>query len=123
MSLSKGKLFCIISAATIAILFVPIIIPHFSHSMFPHLLLHLTALIMAVFLVSIAVISYRRVHSRRLLLTALAFIALASIEALYMLNAGLMGNGYLIPATDIEVAHILGLAMLALFSLGILKVN
>jgi hypothetical protein len=91
--------------------------------MFPHLLLHLAALIMSIFLVSIAAISYKRVHSKRLLLTALAFIVLAGIEALYMLNASLMGSGYLIPATDIEVAHILGLAMLALFSLGILKVK
>ncbi|MFQ5968946.1 MAG: hypothetical protein ACE5J2_00420 [Nitrososphaerales archaeon] len=123
-SLNKGKLFGIISAAVIAILLVPIIIPHAAHTMFPHLLLHLGAFIMAAFLVSIGIISYRRLRSARLLLTALAFVALTGIEALYLANTSLMDGGHLtILETGIEVPHILALFMVAMFSIGVLKVQ
>lgn len=81
------------------------------------------AVVMAVFLVSIAVISYRRVHSARLLLTALAFVALSGVEALYLINTSFMGESLIILGSGIEVPHLLGLMMLAMFSLGVLKVN
>lgn len=123
VSLTKGKLFGIISAATIGILLVPMIIPHSTHSMLPHLLLHLMAVVMAVFLVSIATISYRRIHSTRLLLTVLAFVALACVESLYLVNTSLMVENLMILGSDIEIPHILGLVMLVMFSLGVLKVN
>lgn len=121
---NKGRLFGTISVAVIAILLVPIIIPHAAHAMFPHLLLHMAAFIMAAFLVSIAIISYRRVHSARLLLMALGFVALAAVEGLYLMNTSSMNAVNLaFLGGGIELPHIIALFMLAMFSIGVLKVR
>ena len=121
---SKPKLLIIITVLVIAILSVPVIIPHITHPyMIYHIFLHIVSLIFAVFLSVVSIISYRRTNSTRILFMTLGFFALAVIETLYLVHATANIEDVIIPVVDIELSHIILLIMLTLFGLGILKVN
>lgn len=55
---------------------------------------------------------------------AVAFVTLAVVELLYLLQAGGIYLGqFIIPAANIELSHLVLLIMVTLFGLGVLKVN
>jgi hypothetical protein len=121
---SKPKLFVITSMAIVAILAVPVILPHISHpSMIYHILIHIISLIIAVFLSSVSIIAYNRNRNARMLCMALGFTLLAVIEALYLFHTSANIQDIIIPLIDSEFSHIILLVMLSLFGMGILKVN
>jgi hypothetical protein len=122
---SKPKLLIIISGLIIAILAVPVIIPHISHpSMIYHIFLHIISLIIATFLGIVSILAYLRSEKRtRMLFITLGFLLLAVIETLYLFHATASLEDVIIPIVDVELSHIILLAMLTLFGLGILKVN
>jgi hypothetical protein len=65
---SNSKLFAIITTALIAVLAVPVIIPHITHTgLIYHILVHIASVIIAVFLTAISIIAYRRNRGSRLL--------------------------------------------------------
>jgi hypothetical protein len=121
---SKPKLLIIITVFVIAILSIPVIIPHITHPyMIYHIFLHIVSLIFALFLSVVSIISYRRTNSVRILFMTLGFFALAVIETLYLFHATANIEDVIIPIVDIELSHIILLIMLTLFGVGILKVN
>ncbi|HEY6885955.1 MAG TPA: hypothetical protein VI278_18130 [Nitrososphaeraceae archaeon] len=121
---SKPKLLIIITVLAIAILSIPVIIPHITHPyMIYHIFLHIVSLIFAIFLSVVSIISYRRTNSARILFMTLGFFALAVIEILYLFHATANIEDVIIPIVDIELSHIILLIMLTLFGVGILKVN
>jgi hypothetical protein len=122
--ISKSKLLAITSIAVVAILAVPIVLPHVMHeSMIYHIILHLGSVIVAIFLSAISFISYTRNGSMRILLMTLAFLSLTGVELLSLFTA--TGNLELItiPAINAELSHIFLLLMVILFGLGVLKVD
>jgi hypothetical protein len=121
-SVSKPILLGLITALVIGIV-APIIMPHVTHpAMIYHIILHIASLTIAVFLSTVSVFAYRKSTGARLLFMALGFIALAAVEFLYLLDAtGIMSMD--IAALSIELPHVILLAMLAMFGLGVLKVN
>lgn len=121
---SKPKLLIIITVLVIAILSIPVIIPHITHSyMIYHIFLHIVSLIFALFLSVVSIISYRRTNSARILFMTIGFFALAVIETLYLFHTTANIEDVIIPIVDIELSHIILLIMLTLFGVGILKVN
>jgi hypothetical protein len=121
---SKPKLLIIITALIIAILSIPVIVPHITHPyMIYHIFLHIASLIFALFLSVVSIISYRRTNSARILFMTLGFFALAVIEILYLFHTTANIEDVIIPIVDIELSHIILLIMLTLFGVGILKVN
>jgi hypothetical protein len=121
---SKPKLLIIITALIIAILSIPVIVPHITHPyMIYHIFLHIASLIFALFLSVVSIISYRRTNSARILFMTLGFFALAVIEILYLFHVTANIEDVIIPIVDIELSHIILLIMLTLFGVGILKVN
>lgn len=70
-----------------------------------------------------SVLAYRRSTGARLLFMALAFIALATVEFLYLLDATGIVSVFDISTLGIELPHVILLVMLAMFSLRVLKVN
>jgi hypothetical protein len=121
---NKPKLFVIISLAVIAILALPVILPHITHpSMIYHILLHMISLIVAVFLSSVSILAYSRNRNTRMLLMTVGFVLLTVIEILYLFHATANLEELIIPIVDVELSHIILLIMLTLFGIGLLKVN
>ena len=122
-SMSRPILLGLITALVIGVA-APLIIPHVTHpSMIYHIILHIASLTIAVFLSIVSVLAYRRSTGARLLFMALAFIALATVEFLYLLDATGMVSVFDISALGIELPHVILLVMLTMFGLGVLKVN
>ena len=121
-SVGKPIMLGLITALVIGIV-APLVIPHVTHpSMIYHIILHIASLTIAVFLSIVSILAYRRTTGARMLFMTLGFIALAAVEFLYLLSAtGIMNID--ISALSIELPHVILLAMLAMFGLGVLKVN
>jgi hypothetical protein len=121
---SKPRLLIAISATLIAVLCIPAILPHINHpSMIYHIVLHIVSLIVAVFLAAISAAAYRRSGSTRILFMFFGFLALTIVELIYLFNATEDIEEVAIPFIDVELPHIILLAMLTLFGVGVLKVN
>jgi hypothetical protein len=121
---SKPRLLIVVSVTVVAILSIPVILPHLNHpSMIYHIVLHLISLIVAVFLTAISAVAYRRSGSTKILFMFFGFLALTIVELIYLFNATEDIEEVAIPFIDIELPHIILLAMLTLFGLGVLKVN
>jgi len=58
---NKAKLLIAISIGAVAVLSIPVILPHLNHpSMIYHIVLHIVSLVVAVFLTAISAVAYRR---------------------------------------------------------------
>lgn len=121
-TLSKPILLALITALVIGVV-APLIMPHITHpTMIYHIVLHIASLTIAVFLSIVSILAYKRSTGARLLFMTLGFVALAAVEFLYLLDAtGIVSID--ISAQSIELPHVILLAMLAMFGLGVLKVN
>lgn len=122
-SVSKPILLGLITAIVIGIV-APIITPHVAHpSMIYHILLHIASLTIAVFLSIVSVLAYRRATGTRLLFMMLGFMALATVEFIYLLDATSVVSLFDISTLGIELPHVIILAMVTMFGLGVLKMN
>ena len=121
---SKPKLLTIVTVLVLAILSIPVILPHIMHpSMIFHIFLHIISLIIALFLSIVSILSYKRSNSTRILFMTFGFFALAVIEILYLFHATANLEDVIIPIVDAELSHVILLVMLTLFGIGVLKVN
>jgi hypothetical protein len=121
---NKPKLFAIISILIISALALPVILPHFRHpTMIYHITLHIISLILAVFLSCVSILAYLRNRNTRMLLMMFGFALLAVVETLYLFHSTANIQDIIVPIVDAEFSHIILLVMLALFGIGVLKVN
>ena len=122
-SISKPILLGLIAAVVVGVV-APLVIPHASHpSMIYHVLLHMAGLTIAIFLSIVSFLAYSRNTTTRMLLMAVGFTTLVLVEFFYLLQAGgIEVVQFIIPAVNIELSHIILLAMVSLFGLGVLKV-
>jgi hypothetical protein len=123
-SISKPVLLGLIAAVVVGVV-APLVVPHASHpSMIYHVLLHMAGLTIAIFLSIVSFLAYSRNTTTRMLLMAVGFTTLVLVEFFYLLQAGgIEVVQFNIPAVNIELSHIILLAMVSLFGLGVLKVN
>jgi hypothetical protein len=123
-SISKPILLALITAVVVGVV-APLVLPHATHpSMIYHILLHMAGLTIAVFLSVVSFLAYSRSPTTRMLLMAAAFVTLAVVELLYLLQAGgIYVRQFIIPLANIELSHVVLLIMVSLFGLGVLKVN
>ena len=122
-SLSKPILLGLVTAIVVGVV-SPLILPHLAHpSMIYHISLHIVSLAIAVFLSVVSVLAYRRSRSFRLLTMTLGFAALSSVEFLYLLDSSAVLSIFDFSTLGIELPHLILLIMLAMFGLGVLKVN
>jgi len=122
-SISKPILLALIAAVVVGVV-APLVIPHASHpSIIYHVLLHMAGLTIAIFLSIVSFLAYSRNTTTRMLLMAVGFTTLVLVEFFYLLQAGgIEVVQFIIPAVNIELSHIILLAMVSLFGLGVLKV-
>jgi len=123
-STSKPILLGLITALVLGVI-APLVIPHAAHpSMIFHIILHMAGLTIAIFLSIVSFLAYSRNTTTRMLLMAVGFMTLALVEFFYLLQAGgITVVQVIIPTINIELSHIILLAMVSLFGLGVLKVN
>jgi hypothetical protein len=123
-STSKPILLGLITALVLGVV-APLVIPHATHpSMIFHIILHMVGLTIAIFLSIVSLLAYSRNTTTRMLLMAVGFMTLALVEFFYLLQAGgITVVQVIIPTINIELSHIILLAMVSLFGLGVLKVN
>jgi hypothetical protein len=123
-SISKPILLGLVTALVLGVV-APFVIPHAVHpSMIYHIILHMAGLTIAIFLSIVSFLAYSRNTTTRMLLMAVGFTTLALVEFFYLLQAGGIAVAqFIIPAVNIELSHIILLAMVSLFGLGVLKVN
>jgi hypothetical protein len=123
-STSKPILLGLITALVLGVV-APLVIPHAAHpSMIFHIILHMAGLTIAIFLSIVSFLAYSRNTTTRMLLMAVGFMTLALVEFFYLLQAGgITVVQVIIPTINIELSHIILLAMVSLFGLGVLKVN
>jgi hypothetical protein len=120
----KPTLFILVSVIVISILAIPLIIPHINHPHhIYHIILHIASLILSIFLCIVSLSSYFRNGGSRLLFMSLGFVSLVVVEILFLFYAARGIQDILIPGVNIELPHIILFAMLALFGIGIVKVN
>ena len=121
---SKPKLFLIISALTTAVLLPVAILPHINHPFFVYRIsLHMASIIISVFLIVVSILTYRRTGSIKILYTSIAFLSLLVVELIFLLQIMPGTSTIMIPMAYRELPHILLLVMLALFGLGVLRVE
>jgi hypothetical protein len=121
---SKAKLLIAISVIAVAVLSIPVILPHLNHpSMIYHIVLHIASLIVAVFLTVISAVAYRRSRSSRILFMFFGFLALIIVELIYLFNATEDIEEVALPFVHIELPHVILLIMLTLFGVGVIRVN
>jgi hypothetical protein len=120
----KPKLFILVSVIVVSVLAVPLIIPYINHPQhIYHIILHIVSLILSIFLCIVSLSSYFRNGGSRLLFMSLGFSSLVVVEILFLFYAARGVQDILIPVVNIELPHIILFAMLALFGIGIVKVN
>ena len=121
---SKPKLLAVVTVVVLAIMVVPVILPHITDtSTIYHLLLHVISLIIAIFLGLVSILAYLRNRSWRLLFMMLGFFLLSGVEAMYLFHVTSNVEDIVIPIVDIELSHVIFLVMLTLFGIGIFTVN
>lgn len=121
--LTRPWLFGLTAAVVVGIL-APLTIPHVLHtSMVYHILLHIASTTVAVFLSIVSFLAYQRNRSARFAFMMAAFMALVIVEVLYLLSASAVITPVQILVANVEVPHLILLAMLALLGLGILRVE
>ena len=84
----KSTLFSVVVIGVIAILALPIIIPHILHGYhLIHIFLHIGGLCLAVFISVLAGFAYYKLRTKRLLLSAVAFTVFIGAQITLLVDA------------------------------------
>ena len=118
----KSTLFSIIITGVIAILALPIIIPHLLHGYhLAHIFLHVGGITLAVFISILAGFAYYRLRTKRLLLSAIAFTNFIAAEIILLVDATWPFIYDLDEMPLSEIGHLLTFVTLGLLALGVFR--
>jgi hypothetical protein len=118
----KSTLFSIVVAGVVAILALPIIVPHLLHGYhIAHIFLHIGGITLAVFITILAGIAYSRLRTKRLLLSAIAFANFIAAEFVLLIDTTWPTIYDLGDMPLSEVGHLLTFATLGLLALGVFR--
>ncbi len=118
----KSTLFSIVVIGVVAILAIPVIVPHILHGFhLAHIFLHVAGITLAVFITILAILAYSKLKTKRLLLSTFAFATFIAAEAVLVIDATwptLYDLGYL---SLLEIGHLLTFSTLGLLALGVFR--
>lgn len=118
----KSTLFSIVVTGVVAVLALPIIIPHLLHGYhIAHIFLHVGGISLAVFISVLAGFAYYRLRTKRLLFSAIAFGNFIAAEFTLLIDATWPSvfDFEFMPLS--EVGHLLTFATLGLLALGVFR--
>ncbi len=105
-----------------AILAIPVIMPHLLHGFhLAHIFLHIAGITLAVFITILAILAYSKLKTKRLLLSTLAFVTFIAAESVLVIDATwptLYDLGYM---SLLEIGHLLTFSTLGLLALGVFR--
>jgi len=118
----KSTLFSIVVTGVVAILALPIIVPHLLHGYhLAHIFLHVGGISLAVFITVLAIFAYYKLRTKRLLLSAVAFANFIGAEVVLLVDAT-WPNVFDFDMMSIsEVGHLLTFVTLGLLALGVFR--
>ena len=118
----KSTLFSIVVTGVIAILALPVILPHLLHGLhIVHIFLHIGGITLAVFITLLATMAYLRLKTKRLLLSAIAFGNFIAAEAILIVDATWPNIYNLGELPLLEVGHLLTFTTLGLLAIGVFR--
>ena len=118
----KSTLFSIVVTGVIAILALPVILPHLLHGLhIIHIFLHIGGITLAVFITLLATIAYLRLKTKRLLLSALAFGNFIVAETILVIDATWPSIYDIGDLPLLEVGHLLTFTTLGLLAIGVFR--
>ena len=118
----KSALFSIVVTGVVAILALPIIVPHLLHGFhIAHIFLHIGGITLAVFITILAGIASYRLRTKRLLLSATAFANFIGAEVVLLIDATWPSIYDLGEMPLSEVGHLLTFVTLGLLALGVFR--
>ena len=118
----KSTLFSIVVTGVVAILAIPIIVPHLLHGYhLAHIVLHVGGISLAVFITVLAIFAYHKLRTKRLLLSAIAFANFIGAEIVLLVDATWPTvYDFDIMSID-EIGHLLTFVTLGLLALGVFR--
>jgi hypothetical protein len=118
----KSTLFSVVVTGVIAILALPIIIPHLLHGYhLIHIFLHIGGISLAMFISVLAGFAYYRLRTKRLLFSAVAFTIFIGAQVILLIDAT-WPTMYDFDIMSIsEVGHLLTFITLGLLALGVFR--
>jgi len=118
----KSALFSIVVTGIIAILAIPVIMPHILHGFhIAHIFLHIGGITLAVFITILATLAYSKLKTKRLLLSAIAFGNFIGAETVLLIDATWPTVFDLKDMPLLEVGHLLTFSTLGLLALGVFR--
>ncbi|MDH3361883.1 MAG: hypothetical protein OEW86_08230 [Nitrosopumilus sp.] len=118
----KSVLFSIVVTGVIAILSLPIIVPHLLHGYhLAHIFLHIGGLSLAVFISVIAGFAYYRLRTKRLLFSTTAFTNFIGAEIFLLVDATWPTIYDFDMMSISEIGHLLTFITLGLLALGVFR--
>jgi len=118
----KSTLFSVVVTGVIAILALPIIIPHLLHGYhLIHIFLHIGGISLAMFISVLAGFAYYRLRTKRLLFSAVAFTIFIGSQIALLIDATwpIMYDFDMMSIS--EVGHLLTFITLGLLALGVFR--
>ena len=118
----KSTLFSIVIIGVVAILAIPVIIPHILHGYhLVHIFLHIGGISLAVFITILATLAYSKLKTKRLLLSAVAFVNFIGAEIVLLFDATWPTLYYLGDVSLSEIGHLLTFSTLGLLAIGVFR--
>ena len=118
----KSALFSLVLIGVVAILALPIIIPHLLHGYhLVHIFLHIGGITLAVFISILAGIAYGKLRTKRLLLSFIAFSTFIGAEVVLLVDATWPSIYEVGGMSFSEVGHLLTFTTLGLLALGVFR--
>lgn len=118
----KSILFSVVTVGIIAILAIPIIIPHILHGFhLAHIVLHVGGITLAVFISILAIYAYKKLRTKRLLLSSVAFSTFIGAEVILLIDATWPTVFDFDLFSVAEIGHILTFVTLGLLALGVFR--
>ena len=118
----KSTLFSVVVAGVVAILAIPVIMPHLLHGYhLIHIFLHVGGITLAVFITILATLAYAKLKTKRLLLSMIAFATFICAEIALLVDAtwpNVFDFGTM-PLS--EIGHLLTFGTLGLLALGVFR--
>ena len=118
----KSTLFSIVVTGVVAILAIPVIMPHLLHGFhIAHIFLHIGGITLAVFITILATLAYAKLKTKRLLFSTIAFANFIGAETVLLVDATWPKVFDLGEFPLLEIGHLLTFTTLGLLALGVFR--
>lgn len=119
---TSSTLLSIIIFSLVVALSIPVIMPHlFQQYESFHILLHIAGIGFASFLTAVSVTAFRKVRTRRLLFTTIAFSTFILAEVFWLIDAAWESKYYFWTFSYSEIGHVTVFFALLMFALSVFR--